>query len=90
MEPHRRARKVIEREAVALSYRSELQDAPLLTAKGKGEVAERILELARIHNIPMWQRAQRVGRARRCKAVPAGAKISRNCVRNADTGLTCV
>ena len=60
MEPHRRARKVIEREAVALSYRSELRDAPLLTAKGKGEVAERILELARIHNVPIREDADLV------------------------------
>ncbi|MEE9255912.1 MAG: EscU/YscU/HrcU family type III secretion system export apparatus switch protein, partial [bacterium] len=52
--------KVIEREAVALSYRSELRAAPLLTAKGRGEVAERILELARIHNVPIREDADLV------------------------------
>lgn len=47
--------KFIEREAVALEYKSGRDDAPRVTAKGRGELAERILDLARIHNIPIHQ-----------------------------------
>jgi len=39
--------------AAALSYRSEEDEAPRLVAKGWGEIAERILELAREHDIPI-------------------------------------
>lgn len=53
MESHRRPLPVIPKEAVALRYEPRLDQAPRLLAKGKGEVAERILELARIHNIPI-------------------------------------
>lgn len=37
--------------AVALHYNGE--GAPRVTAKGSGETAERILELARLHGIPI-------------------------------------
>jgi flagellar biosynthesis protein len=39
--------------AAAIRYDSAKDDAPRLTAKGKGHVAERIIELARQHNIPI-------------------------------------
>jgi flagellar biosynthesis protein len=39
--------------AAAIRYDSAKDDAPRLTAKGKGHVAERIIELARQHNIPV-------------------------------------
>ncbi|MCC6335752.1 MAG: EscU/YscU/HrcU family type III secretion system export apparatus switch protein [Myxococcales bacterium] len=39
--------------AVALRYRQEEGRAPRVIAKGKGEVAERIRELARAHGIPI-------------------------------------
>lgn len=39
--------------AVALQYDGET--APRVTAKGGGELAERIIELAREHNIPMQE-----------------------------------
>lgn len=39
--------------AVALNW--DGQSAPRVTAKGRGEVAERILELARKHNVPVDQ-----------------------------------
>jgi flagellar biosynthesis protein len=39
--------------AAAIRYDSAKDDAPRLTAKGKGHVAEKIIELARQHNIPI-------------------------------------
>jgi flagellar biosynthesis protein len=42
-------------EAVALRYQPGEDPAPKLTAKGRGRIAERILELARQHNIPIRQ-----------------------------------
>jgi flagellar biosynthesis protein len=41
------------RQAVALRYAPKSDRAPKLTAKGRGYVADRILELARDHNIPI-------------------------------------
>ena len=41
------------RMAAAIRYDSARDDAPRLTAKGKGHVAEKIIELARQHNIPI-------------------------------------
>jgi flagellar biosynthesis protein len=39
--------------AAAIRYDAAKDDAPKLTAKGKGHVAERIIELARQHDIPV-------------------------------------
>jgi len=39
--------------AVALRYREEEDDAPVLVAKGAGTTAQRIRELARKHNVPI-------------------------------------
>ena len=39
--------------AAAIRYDAARDDAPKLTAKGKGHVAERIIELARQHDIPI-------------------------------------
>lgn len=39
--------------AAALRYKQNEDPAPRLVAKGKGLIAERILELAREHNIPI-------------------------------------
>jgi flagellar biosynthesis protein len=41
------------RAAVALRYRREDDPAPRITAAGTGPVAERILELARAHDLPL-------------------------------------
>ena len=41
------------RQAVALSYATERDNAPRLVAKGRGYLADKILELARLHNIPV-------------------------------------
>ncbi len=41
------------RKAAALKYRHMIDQAPTVIAKGQGVVAERILEIARKHGIPM-------------------------------------
>ncbi len=41
------------KKAVALKYDKEQSDAPKVTAKGQGKVAENIIELAKKHNIPI-------------------------------------
>jgi flagellar biosynthesis protein len=63
MQNHRRARRYIPQEAVALRYdpSQETQErSPRLTAKGQGDLAERIIELARIHNVPIRRDADLV------------------------------
>jgi len=40
-------------KAAALKYRHGIDRAPKVVAKGKGILAERIIELARQHNIPL-------------------------------------
>jgi flagellar biosynthesis protein len=41
------------KKAVALRYKMEKDRAPLLVAKGQGQVAEKIIEIASKHNIPI-------------------------------------
>jgi flagellar biosynthesis protein len=41
------------RQAVALRYAPKSDRAPKLIAKGRGYLADRILELARDHNVPI-------------------------------------
>lgn len=41
------------KEAVALRYEGETDSAPTVIAKGKGKVAENILEAAGMHGIPV-------------------------------------
>jgi len=43
------------REAIALSYQSENHSAPVITAKGKGFVADNIIEKAKEHRIPIQE-----------------------------------
>ena len=49
----RRSRKAKRNEAVALEYRPIDGHAPRVVAKGKGSVAEKILELARKAGVPI-------------------------------------
>jgi flagellar biosynthesis protein len=42
-----------QRQAVALHYAPKKDVAPKLVAKGRGYLAEKIIELARLHNIPI-------------------------------------
>ena len=48
-EPHRDPR----RAAVALKYNATTDNAPKITAKGHGLVADNIIALAKAHGIPM-------------------------------------
>ena len=43
----------LRRIAAALGYDPAKTDAPKLVAKGQGEMADRIIELAKAHNIPI-------------------------------------
>jgi flagellar biosynthesis protein len=40
-----------QKEAIALQYKPGTDTAPRVTAKGKGKVAEKIIEIARKHGI---------------------------------------
>lgn len=40
-----------QKKAIALQYRAEMDNAPKVTAKGKGKVAEKIIEIAGQHGI---------------------------------------
>ncbi|EGL82320.1 type III secretion exporter [Caldalkalibacillus thermarum TA2.A1] len=43
------------KKAVALHYDPEQHAAPVVKAKGTGPVAERIIELAKQHDIPIYE-----------------------------------
>lgn len=43
----------VPKTAAAIRYDADKSDAPRLTAKGSGHVAEKIIELARRHDIPV-------------------------------------
>lgn len=42
-------------KAVALKYDRKKDNAPRVIAKGRGEIAEKIIEVARAHNVPMCE-----------------------------------
>ena len=42
-------------KAVALKYEKEKDAAPRVVAKGRGSVAEKIIETARAHNVPLHE-----------------------------------
>lgn len=48
------------KKAVALRYKPEMEDAPTVVAKGKGRIAEKILDGAREHNVPIQEDASLV------------------------------
>ncbi|HEU5138543.1 MAG TPA: EscU/YscU/HrcU family type III secretion system export apparatus switch protein [Bacillales bacterium] len=43
------------KQAVALTYEQEKRDAPYVSAKGEGELAEKIIRLAKEHEIPIQE-----------------------------------
>lgn len=49
------AEKEPRRRAVALHHAAGTQDAPEIVAKGSGEIAKKILDLAAFHGIPVRQ-----------------------------------
>ena len=42
-------------KAVALKYNKEKDAAPKITAKGRGIIAEKIVETAQAHNVPLYE-----------------------------------
>jgi flagellar biosynthesis protein len=48
------------RKAAALKYKPEDGDAPRVIAKGSGSIADRILEVAKEHKVPLKEDAQLV------------------------------
>jgi len=47
-------------QAVALRYDADVQEAPVVVAKGKGLVAKQIIEKAKEHDIPIQEDASLV------------------------------
>lgn len=45
------ARKDEKKKAVAVKYRPKIDDAPKIIAKGQGKVAEKIIEIAKEHQL---------------------------------------
>ncbi|MCL0037710.1 EscU/YscU/HrcU family type III secretion system export apparatus switch protein [Thermodesulfovibrionales bacterium] len=48
------------KRAAALRYRPEIDLAPTVVAKGSGNIAEKILQIAKEHNIPLREDPQLV------------------------------
>ena len=42
-------------KAVALRYDKEKDPAPKVIAKGRGDIAEKIIEIATAHNLPLYE-----------------------------------
>jgi flagellar biosynthesis protein len=53
-------RKDKQQKAVALKYKKNEDRAPRVAAKGKGELAERIIAIAKEHGIPIREDADMV------------------------------
>jgi flagellar biosynthesis protein len=45
----------LSKRAVALKYQMGQDDAPRVIAKGKGLMAEKIIEIAREHGVPLYE-----------------------------------
>lgn len=48
-------KKSPRKKAVALRYDAEKEESPKVVAKGAGKLAEKLLELAKKHNIPIHE-----------------------------------
>lgn len=46
---------IVHKKAVALKYSPSAKEAPTIVAKGKGHVAQAILDKARAHGIPVQE-----------------------------------
>jgi len=42
-------------KAVALKYNQKKDGAPRVVARGRGEIAEKIIQVAREHNVPLYE-----------------------------------
>lgn len=47
--------KYVRKEAIALNYDATESSGPKVIAKGKGKIAEKILEQATTHNVPIYE-----------------------------------
>ncbi|WP_339249664.1 EscU/YscU/HrcU family type III secretion system export apparatus switch protein [Sporosarcina sp. FSL W8-0480] len=52
--------KDMRKDAIALSYNPDVAEAPKIIAKGKGLIAQNIIETAKEHNIPIQEDASLV------------------------------
>lgn len=48
-------KKYVRKEAIALSYNPSDASGPKVMAKGKGKIAENILEQATLHEVPIYE-----------------------------------
>ncbi|WP_274309439.1 EscU/YscU/HrcU family type III secretion system export apparatus switch protein [Solibacillus daqui] len=48
-------KKYKRKEAIALSYDPHKKNGPTVVAKGKGKIAENILEQATLHDVPVYE-----------------------------------
>lgn len=48
-------KKFTRKEAIALSYDPSKNAGPTLVAKGRGKIAENILEQAALHDVPVYE-----------------------------------
>ncbi|MCT6923530.1 EscU/YscU/HrcU family type III secretion system export apparatus switch protein [Metasolibacillus sp.] len=48
-------KRYVRKEAIALSYNPGENTGPKVVAKGKGKIAENILEQASLHNVPIHE-----------------------------------
>ena len=56
----KRKKKATHKKAVALAYDTEKDLAPRVVAKGMGEIARKIIELATENDIPLYENADLV------------------------------
>lgn len=48
-------KKFVRKEAIALSYDPQKNAGPTVVAKGKGKIAENILEQASLYDVPVYE-----------------------------------
>lgn len=48
-------KKFIRKEAIALTYNPAKSDGPTVVAKGKGKIAENILQQAALNDVPVYE-----------------------------------
>ncbi|MDN4494228.1 EscU/YscU/HrcU family type III secretion system export apparatus switch protein [Ureibacillus aquaedulcis] len=48
-------KKFVRKEAIALNYNPESNNSPTVIAKGKGKIADNIIEKAALNDIPVYE-----------------------------------
>lgn len=48
-------KKFVRKEAIALTYNPENNNSPTVVAKGKGKIADNILEKAVLNDVPVYE-----------------------------------